>query len=116
MEVLTELRTAQVPREYYEELTETVRVGLREQRARERAERAEAARKAREDRDKKRQEEREAAAKAKRNNSAVFRRKRSGGIWRKWRLRTGWIKYVLIPSCPSGFPAVDFAQFVVRDS
>ena len=65
MEVLTELRTAQVPREYYEELTETVRVGLREQRARERAERAEAARKAREDRDKKRQEEREAAAKAK---------------------------------------------------
>ncbi|MFR4223898.1 MAG: hypothetical protein ACLT38_09925 [Akkermansia sp.] len=58
MEVLTELRTAQVPREYYEELTETVRVGLREQRARERAERAEAARKAREDRDKKRQEER----------------------------------------------------------
>ena len=36
MEVLTELRTAQVPREYYEELTETVRVGLREQRARER--------------------------------------------------------------------------------
>ena len=42
-----------------------VRVGLREQRARERAERAEAARKAREDRDKKRQEEREAAAKAK---------------------------------------------------
>lgn len=74
MEVLTELRTAQVPREYYEELTETVRVGLREQRARERAERAEAARKAREDRDKKRQEEREAAAKAKRNNSAVFRR------------------------------------------
>ena len=65
MEVLTELRTAQVPREYYEELAETVRVGLREQRARERAERAEAARKAREDRDKKRQEEREAAAKAK---------------------------------------------------
>ena len=47
------------------DLTETVRVGLREQRARERAERAEAARKAREDRDKKRQEEREAAAKAK---------------------------------------------------
>ena len=65
MEVLTELRTAQVPREYYEELAETVRVGLREQRARERAERAEAARKAREDRDKKRQGEREAAAKAK---------------------------------------------------
>ncbi len=64
MEALTEVRTAQVPKEYYEELTETVRVGLQEQRARERAERAEAARKAREDRDKKRQEER-AAAKAK---------------------------------------------------
>ena len=64
MEALTEVRTAQVPREYYEELTETVRAGLQEQRARERAERAEAARKAREDRDKKRQEERAAAAKA----------------------------------------------------
>lgn len=65
MEALADVRTAQVPREYYEELTETVRVGLQEQRARERAERAEAARKAREDRDKKRQEERAAAAKAK---------------------------------------------------
>lgn len=63
--VLTDIRSARVPREYYEELTETVRVGLQEQRARERAERSEAARKAREDRDKKRQEERAAAARAK---------------------------------------------------
>ena len=63
--LLTDIRSARVPREYYEELTETVRVGLQEQRARERADRAEAARKAREDRDKKRQEERAAAAKAK---------------------------------------------------
>ena len=60
-EVLADIRSAQVPREYYEELRETVRVGLQEQRARERAERAEAARKIREERDKKRQEEREAA-------------------------------------------------------
>ena len=30
MEALTEGRTAQVPREYYEELTETVRAGLQE--------------------------------------------------------------------------------------
>lgn len=65
MEALTEVRAAQVPREYYEELTETVRVGLQEQRARERAERAEAARKAREDRDKKRRQERAKAAEAK---------------------------------------------------
>lgn len=62
---LADVRTARVPREYYEELTETVRVGLQEQRARERMERAEAARKAREDRDKKRQEERAAAKAAK---------------------------------------------------
>ena len=60
-EILADIRSAQVPREYYEELRETVRVGLQEQRARERAERAEAARKIREDRDKKRQQEREAA-------------------------------------------------------
>lgn len=65
MEALTEVRTAQVPREYYEELAETVRVGLQEQRARERAERAEAARKAREDRDKKRRQERAKAAEVK---------------------------------------------------
>ena len=62
---------AQVPREYYEELRETVRVGLQEQRARERAERAEAARKIREDRDKKRQQEREAAKAKKKNNTPL---------------------------------------------
>lgn len=116
MEVLTELRTAQVPREYYEELTETVRVGLREQRA----VNAPNVRKRRAKpvktgiRSARRKERR--PPRPKRNNSAVFRRKLSGEIWRKWRLRMGWIKYVLIPSCPSGFPAVDFAKFVVRDS
>lgn len=65
LDALADVRSAQVPKEYYEELTETVRVGLQEQRARERAERAEAARKAREDRDKKRREERAAASKKK---------------------------------------------------
>lgn len=65
LDALSDIRSAQIPREYYEELTETVRVGLQEQRARERAERAEAARKAREDRDKKRQEERAAKTKKK---------------------------------------------------
>lgn len=70
-EILADIRSAQVPREYYEELRETVRVGLQEQRARERAERAEAARKIREDRDKKRQQEREAAKAKKKNNTPL---------------------------------------------
>lgn len=64
-DVLTEIRSARVPKEYYEELMETVNTGYQEQRARERAERAEAARKLREDRDKKRKEERARAVQAK---------------------------------------------------
>lgn len=102
MEALTEVRTAQVPREYYEELTETVRAGLQEQRARERAERAEAARKAREDRDKKRQEERAAAAKARKNNPAVSRRKDPPGSAAEMAFMDRMDQVKLDPFCPSG--------------
>lgn len=58
-QMLTEIRNARVPSEYYEELTETVRTGYREQRTREREERAAAAKKKRDDRDKEAKAKRE---------------------------------------------------------
>lgn len=65
MESLAEVRSAGVPKEYYEELSETVGAGFQEQRARERDERAAAARKMREQRDKESKEKRDAGSRKK---------------------------------------------------